>query len=308
MIDEIKNNKVSFYTQQSQISSPGKFEDLYSELPDSVEDLCQILQKLILHQFWIQDRNNYGVTSNELKKSGRDLNQEINLRTVEDILGFLQALEEQPLTKERKPEKRVVGNCRDFATLLVSILRYQGIPARVRSGVAHYFWQTGFLEDHFICEFWNREENRWQLTDPQIDQVQKDVLGIEMDMTDLPAGQFLNAGESYFDLLSGKIKPKNIGVMDFLGWKYVHYKLISDLASINKMEVLPWEGWGICKRIHKDQLTTSDKSLLEDIAKNLIDLADQNQFEQARDIFLTHPALELPQNYQPYFMKLPIFN
>jgi hypothetical protein len=299
---------LSFYRQQSLISSPGKFEYLYQDLPDAVGDLCQLLQKLILHQFWIQDKDNYGITSHELKKAGRDLNQEINLRSVENILGFLSTLEDLPLTAERRPETRIVGNCRDFSTLLVSILRYKGIPARVRSGVARYFFKNGFLEDHFICEFWNEVENRWQLTDPQIDQVQKDFLNINLDMTDLPPDQFLNAGESYFELQSGKVAPNKIGVMEFLGWKYVHYKLISDLASINKMEVLPWEGWGICKTIHKEQLTKADNTLLEDIAKILNELTNQDHFNQAREIFETHPSLTLPEDYQPYFMKLPIFN
>jgi hypothetical protein len=308
MQEQPSDSVLSYYCQQSPISSPGKFEHLYQDLPDAIGDLCQLLQKLILHQFWIQDKNNYGITSGELRKAGRDLNQEINLRSVEDILGFLSTLEDLPLTVERSPETRVVGNCRDFSTLLVSILRYKGIPARVRSGVARYFFKNGFLEDHFICEFWNEAENRWQLTDPQIDQVQKDFLKIDLDMTDLPPDQFLNAGESYFELQSGKVAPNKIGVMDFLGWKYVHYKLISDLASINKMEVLPWEGWGICKTIHKEQLTDADNILLEDIARILTELTNQDHFNQAREIFESHPALALPEDYQAYFMKLPIFN
>ena len=298
-----------YYRQQSQISSPGKLEYLYKGLPDHVEDLCQIIQSLLLHQFWIQDRKNYGVTSDDLKESGRDLNQEINLRSVEEIIEFLLSLDDRPLEREREADKRVVGNCRDYSLLLVSMLRFKGIPARVRSGVARYFFQTGFLEDHFICEFWNSEEDRWQLTDPQIDRIQKDVLGIDLEMTNLPPDQFLNAGESYYELQSGKVEPGNIGVMDFLGWKYVHYKLVSDLASINKLEVLAWEGWGICDRIMKEQLTASDHPLLEDIAQILRDLKSHPaRFDQARDIFQSHPDLQLPDNYQPYFMKLPQFN
>jgi hypothetical protein len=305
---EISERELSYYHQQSQISSPGKYEYLFQGLPENAGDLCQIIQKLLLHQFWIQDKKYYGVTADDLKKSGRDLNQEINLRTVEEILGFLLALDDCSLTIERSPEIRVVGNCRDYATLLVSILRHQGIPARVRSGVARYFFQTGFLEDHFICEMWNDAEKRWQQIDPQIDQIQKDALDINMDMTNLPPDQFLNAGESYYELQSGKVEPDKIGVMEFLGWKYVHYKLISDLASANKVEVLAWEGWGICERIMNEQLTASDLKLLGEIVEILTDLnSNPERFNQSREIFQSHPALQQPVDYQPYFMELPQF-
>lgn len=305
----ISETELSYYRQQSQISSPGKYEYLYDKLPENVEDLCQLIQKLLLHQFWILEKKHYGISADELKRSGRDLNQEINLRTVEEILGFLLSLDSRSLSVERSPESRVVGNCRDYSLLLASILRYQGIPARVRSGVARYFFQNGFLEDHFICEMWNDGEKRWQQVDPQIDQIQKDALGIKLNMTDLPPNQFLNAGESYYELHSGKVEPDKIGVMEFLGWKYVQHKLVSDLASVNKVEVLPWEGWGICKRIHKEQLTAPDLELLKDIAEILTDLSSNpDRFYQSREIFQSHPSLQQPEGYQPYFMELPQFN
>ncbi len=300
--------ELSYYQQQSPISSPGKYEYLFEGLPENIGDLCQIIQKLMLHQFWILDKDHYGISAAELMESGRDLNQEINLRPMEKILERMIALDNRPLPAERGPNKKVVGNCRDYATLLVSMLRYQGIPARVRSGVARYFYQTGFLEDHFICEVWNNREERWQQVDPQIDQIQKDALAINLDMTDLPQDQFLNAGESYHELQSGKVKPDQIGVMEFLGWKYVYYKLISDLASVNKVEVLAWEGWGICDRIMKEQLTTPDLRLLEDIAQILTDLStNPERFNQVREIFQFHPDLQFPKDYQPYFMELPQF-
>ena len=305
---EPTDNELSFYLKQSPISSAGKYEYLFHDLPENLSELCLLIQKLLLHQFWILEKKHYGISASELRKSGRDLNHEINLRSVEEILEYLLSLDEDPLTGERGPEVRAVGNCRDYATLLVSILRYQGIPARVRSGVARYFSKTGFLEDHFICEFWNASEQRWQRVDPQIDQIQKDALELNMDMTDLPADQFLNAGESYFELKSGKVEPKNIGVMEFLGWRYARYKLVSDLASINKLEILAWEGWGICKRINQEQLTASDQKLLEDTADILKDLSFYPEcFNQAREIYQSHPELQLPSNYQPYYMELPQF-
>ncbi|HUT20809.1 MAG TPA: transglutaminase domain-containing protein [Anaerolineae bacterium] len=75
----------------------------------------------------------YGIGPTDLKQAGREPNQEINLRSTEEILEAAMALDDRPLTAPRAALQRVVGNCRDYALLLTAMLRHQGIPARVRS-------------------------------------------------------------------------------------------------------------------------------------------------------------------------------
>ena len=53
-----------------------------------------------------------------------------------------------PLTVAREPAQRLVGNCRDHAVLFTSLLRQQGVPARVRVGFATY------LTDRIHCDHW----------------------------------------------------------------------------------------------------------------------------------------------------------
>jgi hypothetical protein len=302
-------DELSFYCHQSEITSPGECQDLYRDLPADVGELCQIVQNLLVHQFWILDGDNYGVTPESLKAEGRVPNDEINLRSVEEILAFAQGLEPQPLTKPRGVEKRVVGNCRDYSVLLVSMLRHQGIPARVRSGVARYFYPDDVqLEDHFIGEFWNAADERWQRVDAQIDDLQRRVLRMTLDVTDLPAGQFLGAGESFGELTAGRVTKEKIGIFDFRGWPYVHYKLVSDLACVCGDEILAWEGWGICDRIGNGSLTASDRALLERIAELLVTLTGTaSRFQEAMDLYRTHPDLQKPENYQPVYWQLPQF-
>jgi hypothetical protein len=301
-------DELEFYRQQSEISSPGRFNALFDGLPTDVSELCQVIQNLLIHQFWILDEKNYGITAETLKSSGRNLNDEINLRSVEEILEFIMELDNSPLTAPREVDRRVVGNCRDYSVMLVSMLRRQGVPARVRSGVARYFYASGEdLEDHFVCEFWNESKNSWQRTDAQIDQVQLKALQLKMDMTDLPENQFLDAGESYEELKSGRVKPERIGIFEFKGWKYVNYKLVSDLACVNNVEVLPWEGWGMCGRISEGELSEEDEALLQEIAINLTALrADPNQYGEAKKLF-AHPDLQMPTKYEPYYHELPFF-
>lgn len=67
------------------------------------------------------------------------------------VQAFL-ALDPAPLSVAREPEKRVIGTCRQFAVRSCALLRYRGIPARVRCGFATYF-QSGKGLDHWSTEY-----------------------------------------------------------------------------------------------------------------------------------------------------------
>jgi len=297
---------LAFWRQQSAISAPGKYASLFDDLPSDLGDLCRVIQGLIIHQFWIIEENDYGITAADLQAAGRKPNDEINLRSVEEMLGFILELDGQPLTVPRPVDRRVVGNCRHYALMLASMLRQRGIPARVRSGVGRYFYPDGeTLEDHFITEFWNEADRRWQRVDPQIDGVQRKALQLTMDTTDLPPNQFLDSAESYVELQSGRVKPDKIGIFDFKGWPYVRYKLVSDLACLCSVELLPWEGWGICLRIGEDRLSEADEALLEHLAQVLAALpGDPAHLGEARALFETHADLRVPEGYEPQRWEL----
>ena len=72
-----------------------------------------------------------------------------------------------------------------FALMLVTLLRAKGVPARSRCGFAAYFNPPNF-EDHWVCEYWDAQERRWRLADPQIDDVWRGRLNIGFDTLDLP--------------------------------------------------------------------------------------------------------------------------
>jgi transglutaminase-like putative cysteine protease len=55
---------------------------------------------------------------------------------------------------------------------MVSMLRRQGVPARMRVGYATYTWGEPKLENHFIVEYFNGQ--RWVLLDAQMDQAQRE--------------------------------------------------------------------------------------------------------------------------------------
>jgi len=249
----------------------------------------------------------YGIGPTDLKQAGREPNQEINLRSTEEILEAAMALDDRPLTAPRAALQRVVGNCRDYALLLTAMLRHQGIPARVRSGVARYFFPGETrLVDHFICEWWNEAAGRWQRTDPQLDTLQRRVLNLSFDPVDLPPGQFLDAGESCRELESGAVEPGKIGIFDFHGWPYVRYKLVSDMACLNRVEVLAWEGWGVCSEVEADPLPAETGALFAHMAELLTASTKvASRFAEVRALWDTHPKLQFPANYRPHYWELP---
>ena len=294
---------LDYYRKQSALSDPGSFIYLYEELtgPD-VSKLVKIIQDLVIHRFWIIEEY-YHISLKDFMSNHRDIDEEINIRPVEDILSRLISLEKKPLKETRDPIKRKVGFCRDHALLLTSMLRYYNIPARVRSGAAVYFNPDSLhFEDHYVCEYWNG--HNWCYADAQLDVVQRSDLGITFNTANLPRDQFFNAGELYLILKKGEHPSDIFGVPGWTGATFVRNKLVMDLACINKVEVLCWEGWGTCTE-PEEKLQPSDDKMFESIA-NLLTNNDEASFEKMRELFIHDSNFKIPEGYTPRQMKFPV--
>lgn len=287
------------YIKQSNYSSPGKWIETYKDLPDDLKSLIGVVQNILIHQFWFQDKTNYGITPEDFWKAKRNPNEEINLLTAEDILTRYFKNNEESFLVVRKPLDRVVGNCRDFSLLLVSFLRYKGIAARVRSGVATYFVEDHY-EDHFICEYFHIDENRWVKVDPQLDDLMINACGIKFDTLDISSDYFIFAAESL------KLADKNdnhgkFGIFNFSGEKYLRYKLFSDLMDLTCEEILPWEAWGIADHISSDTLTDLELLALKDLQDNLLN----PDYETLKLLKETDSNYKKREKYKPFYLELP---
>ena len=183
------------YRRQTVFSTAGDLASLYDDLPDDIARLCAVVQGTVLHMFWIGEKT-YGITHEQLKTAGRKICVEFSYSSAEELLRNIIELDDRPLTEPREPGSRSVGCCRDYALMLASILRHKGVPARVRTGVAlHFVAPEGrLIEDHYVTEHWNVAEERWQLTDPQIDDVQRPAIREGLDTVDLPRMSSSRAG------------------------------------------------------------------------------------------------------------------
>jgi hypothetical protein len=246
---------LSTYVAQTPASKPGRFARDLAELPADVAGLCDVAQGLIVHASWAE---RYGLA---LSTGRRD---EVNLRTVERRLARAFELDARPLAEPRPPDRRTVGNCRDFSILLVSMLRARAIPSRARCGFGRYF-EAGKHVDHWVAEYWDAGRARWILVDAQLDALQLDVLGVGFDPLDVPRDQFVVAGEAWSACRSGAADPNSFGIADLRGPWFVRGNVVRDLASLNGVETLPWDAWGLADMPDED-CSEGDLALLDRVA------------------------------------------
>jgi hypothetical protein len=276
--------KLEYYAHHSFFTNPGKHSALFSNLPNDIAELCEIVQGIIIHQYWAPA---YGYHIPESKAA------EYRIRTVQKKLSRLIELHPGPITQRREPPDRIGGNCRDFALVLTAILRSQGRPARMRCGFATYFSPPGkeWYEDHFICEVWDRDQNSWGIVDPQLDAKQQNVLGISFDPCSIPQEYFLPGGEAWLKAFNNKVDPRCFGYGETIGGlPNIRGNLIRDLALLNKVEILGWDCWGL---IEGDD-TSMDQDDLELLNKAAALSLDFEKHDKMVELYQKEMRLRVP--------------
>ncbi len=248
---EVTTSPQTYYARVGIITDPREHREMFAELPITVAELCRVIQGILLHKF---TTNMYDVKLSSTRK------QEVFLRSMAQMLGRLRELDDRPLTIARPPEWRLVGNCRDFAVMLCSMLRYQGIPARMRSGFASYF-RPGMQEDHRVCEYWHAESKRWIAVDAQLDEIQRSALAIDFEPLDVPSDKFMCAGKAWQLCRAHQADPRKFGIMNIRGMNFIRANLLFDLVALNKVEVLPWDYWW--NILLKEKLTAQETAYLD---------------------------------------------
>jgi hypothetical protein len=277
---------LDYYRQPGLMTESGDYVPLLEDLPGEIPGLCNVVQGIILHIFWAEA---YGVKLSDERK------KEVNLRKFEDILQRVAELNNEPVSVTRVPEMRVVGNCRDYSVFLCALLRHKGIPARARCGFATYF-TPGRYEDHWICEYYNGEQERWVRVDAQLDNIQIEYLKIDFDPHDLPQAKFLSGAEAWRLCRRGELDPDLCGIFEMKGLWFVQGDLVRDFMAMNKLEVLPWD----CTDLMggpEVEVSSEDYLLLDRIAE----LAgnDDAAFTEIRSLYQSNARLRMPADWQP---------
>jgi hypothetical protein len=278
-------NPQEFYATQGQISDPDPYGSYLDALASDLPSLVRQVQGLMLHVHWSR---NYGLTLNRIRK------EEQQIRTTSDRLKKIFALHHAPLCEERPVSKRTVGTCRDFALFLTSILRHRGIPARARVGFGTYFTEERF-EDHWVCEYWRQDDDRWVMVDSQLDEVQKEGLEIDFDPLDVPPGKFITGGQAWIKVRNKQADPYLFGIFNLSGFNFVKGNMVRDFLALNKIEILPWDNFGLIAISFRD-MKPVEKRLTDRLAK--ISTGDDQDFILLRAAYVSHQERLLPSYFR----------
>jgi len=254
-----KSEAMNFYTRYGKNTDPGEFAHLYAELPESLEDLCDLVKTQLIHP--VKAEKYAGVLP-----EGRT-REDADFYTVNDMLKELVLRNPQGLTMKREPAERLLLSCRFHAMLLVSMMKSRGVPARVRVGFAGYLTpESGKHYDHWISEIWNEREARWMSVDP-------DVKRIDFDEFELARDVWLSAR-------AGEIDPQKYGIHVWWGLGYIVGNLCHDLFANLNNELIYWQGPNLFYK-EPEQLTAEETAFVDRLA-HLLKHPEENLAELMR--------------------------
>jgi Transglutaminase-like superfamily len=263
------------YAKQDAFTDPGAFASLYGGLSKSPAELRDIVSRLIIHIAWAA---RYGVPA-DVSMSRETLAASERLK----LIGSL--------TADRR-ERRSFGTCRDYAVILISMLRHQSIPARIRCGFATYFTASPF-EDHWICEYWSARHDRWVRVDAQLDQLHREQLGIRFDAADLPSDVFLTAGQAWQRARRGRADAAAFGQGNARGLWFLRVNVYRDLLVLANQYTSAWDTW----RNATDDSKVLDPSTLAAVDSVATTIAD---FEAGAANLASLTALAMEHRFPPW--------
>lgn len=270
---------LDMYRQYSEYTDPGEYAYLYDNLPDSLPELCKLIRAQYI--------NPYELPAYEGQIPEERLNDMMKYPTVKLALEALLSYDSSGLVQDRKPEDRLVLICRDNAVLLASILKYRGIPARVRYGFASYL-MPGFHASHAICEVWNENDNRWILVDPST------------DMIDFSKDQFDFGNVAWQKMQKKEIDPNLYGVPgSHIGLVPITLVLCADAASILGTEYTSYPSPPILNYIfqNNNQLSPEHIEMLDNLSK-LMNSIDASTISKLQEIYDNNPQIQFSKSFQ----------
>lgn len=280
---------LGYYASQSRVTDPGSPGALLADMSGDVADLRDVARGLVIHY-----RAQRALIAAERLP-------EIDTRYADAMLSRLHELRAGPLTEPRAPDERLVGCCRDFTVLLVAIARANRLPARARVGFASYF-EPGLMIDHVVAEVWDDRAGRWRLIDAQLADDHLDPTdGAGLDPLDLARDRFMVAGEAWRRCRAGTADPDRFLVGSDVehpqtrGWPYLRHNLVHDLAALNKVEMLLWDGWGLADRPTADD---ADLALLDRVAGATA--TPDPDLDELRGLYEEHSQLRVPSTVVSY--------
>ena len=208
------------------------------------------------------------------------------------MLAELLARDPEGLTLNREPEDRLLVACYHHGLLLASILRYQGIPVRLRAGFAKYYeQQLNVRFSHIICEVWNENEGQWDILDPD-----RNIQNMSRDKFEYPS-------EVWQNYINNDIpRTKYIGSLGQSKAVFIH-SLLLDMAFVLGNERNYWHTpeFIFVKEFNIKNLEAEQINVLNQIAELMGDPGKNiSQLEElyAENIFIQSHERDIHKYYE----------
>jgi len=168
------------------------------------------------------------------------------LRTLPPRLARILELDPRPLTQARPPEKKLVGNCRDFSCCWYPSCGIRACPRVPVAGLAYI--SSRDITKTTGGRVLDAEQQRWILVDAQLDSLQCEAMKIPFNRWMCRVTSLSWAAKPGSCAAVARLNPDDFGIFDIKGLGFVRGDFIRDVASLNKVELLPWDCWGIIEK------------------------------------------------------------
>lgn len=207
----MKKEILDFYKKTSIYTDLGLYNQFCKNLTDNINELCILQRMQIIHPIAFKDihirKQSNTIWGDMTKVPITRLNYEDDLfpTAISMISELLRRNSSYDI--KRKTEDKIHVTCRGQAILLASILKAKGYSARVRSGFAPYIKYDGIAYDHWITEYYSKDENRWILVDAD-----EHCIGYEnkINLNDISRDEFVFGAEAYLGMRTNKYKTEQI--------------------------------------------------------------------------------------------------
>lgn len=144
--------------------------------------------------------------------------------------------------------------------------------------------------ESWVCEYWNAREGRWVSVDAQLDAFQRQALDIRFDPLDVPRDQFLVGGKAWQMCRTGQADPDSFGILNMHGLWFVRGDLVRDFLALNKIEILPWDGWGNIIT-DREEIPAEQTAFFDHLAT--LTLAGDDAFPEIRSLYENDTRLRM---------------
>jgi hypothetical protein len=143
-----------------------------------------------------------------------------------------------------------------------------------------------------VAEYWLAAAGRWQLVDAQLDATWRTMLAFEGDPLEITATEFVTAGRAWQAWRRGNLDASRFGLsaVEEHGAHWIAGNLRLDFASLNKVEMLPWDVWG-ARWEPGGRPTDAQLGLFDDVAALTVDV--DGRFDELRERYDTDEDLRM---------------